>query len=183
MIRTLSILIVLFTVSVTYCQTVLVREHSLGFTIPEIAMVDIEPDNSSLNLSFIAPSEAGMPIIVSNTGANTKWVNYTSSISPFVSSRSIEVQVNNGAIPDGVEILLDVSSYSGGGGGVLGISSGTVTLSTAPQICIDNIGGCYTGNGSNNGHQLTYSIGITDYDALDANQSTVIEIMFTLVDN
>lgn len=167
----------------SYSQTVLIREHSLGLTIPEIAMLDIEPDNTALNLSFIIPTEAGLPIVTANASANTKWLNYTNSLSPVVPGRSIEVQVSNGNIPDGVEILVDVSAYSGNGAGVFGIPSGTITLSTSPQVCISGIGGSYTGNGSNNGHQLSYSLGITDYDILDADQTGSLELMFTLVDN
>ncbi len=183
MVRALLIFCGLLSVTVLYSQTVLIREHSLGLTIPEIALLDIEPDNTALNLSFSIPSEAGMPIVSSGGSTNSKWINYTNSLSPLVASRSIEVQINNGTVPDGVELLMDVSAYSGGGEGAFGISAGSVTLSTAPQTCIDNIGGSYTGNGSNNGHQITYTLGITDYDVLDADQSTSLEILFTLIDN
>lgn len=179
-----SFIIPLFLLTfVSYSQTVLVRDHSMGLTIPEIALLDIEPDNSALILSFNLPTEAGLPIVSASGNATTKWINYTSAISPLVSSRSIEVQISNNAIPPGIEIIMDVSAYSGSGAGAMGTSSGLITLSSAPQTCIYNIGGSYTGNGANNGHQITYSLGISDYDELDASQSTVIELMFTMIDN
>lgn len=170
-------------IAVSYSQTVLVRDHSVGLNIPEIALLDIEPDNSALILSFNLPTEAGLPIVSSGGGTSPKWINYTNSLSPLVSSRSIEVQISNGVIPPGIEIIMDVSAYTGTGAGLVGTSAGLITLSSAPQTCIYNIGGSYSGNGSNNGHQLTYSLGISDYDELDASQSTVIELMFTIIDN
>lgn len=164
-------------------QTVLIREHSVGLTVPEIAILDIEPDNSALNLGFSLPSEAGLPVVATGNSGNTKWINYTSSISQLVSSRSVEVQISNGTVPPGVELMMEVSAYSGSGAGVLGTGVGIITLSASPQTCISGIGGAYTGNGPNNGHQLTYSLGISNYIELDASQSTVIELIFTMVDN
>lgn len=181
--KTLLFIAVLLILKGSYCQTVLVADHSLGLTVPEIALLDIEPDNSALNLGFNIPTEAGLPIASSIGGANTKWINYTNSINPLVSGRSIEVQISSNTLPPGIEIIMEISAYSGNGGGEFGISSGLITLSTAPQTCIYNIGGSYTGNGVTNGHQLSYSLGISDYDLLDAHQSTIIELTFTLVDN
>ncbi len=67
-----------------------------------------------------------------------------------------------------------------GGGGTLGVSTGQKTLTTSPQIIISGIGGAFTGNGVNNGHQLTLATEITNYTQLVQTSSQTITITYTI---
>ena len=158
-------------------------QHDVMFTIPEIVLLDIEPNNTSITLTLDQPTDAGAPVTTSTNGTNnTKWLNYSSCISPSTTPRTISVQITNGTIPDGLNLTLQASNVSGIGQGVLGTPSGLITPSNTPQILISGIGGAFTGTGSNNGHQLTYSLSIDNYNLLDANNSATIEITYTITE-
>jgi len=140
------------------------RNHSLTLTINEVVLVDLEPAGSSIPLVAGTPSEAGAPVL--EVSDQSSWLNYTSCLAPMSPARSVSVQLT-GTLPPGVELQLQVSPSSGAGQGVLGTSAGTVTLSGVATTVISCIGGCYTGNGANNGHRLTYTVLISNYAALE----------------
>lgn len=152
---------------------------SVAITFPSIALVDIAPDNTAFNLSLVAPTEAGNAVTINPTNS-TKWINFSSAVGVGI-TRKITAQIS-GTLPVGLNLKLAVSNYAGAGAGVLGASSGTLNLSGTPQNIINNIGGAFTGNGINNGYNLSYSLEVLDYSLLRSQTST-FSIIFTLSDN
>ena len=111
---------------------------------------------------------------------NKKWINFSSAVIAG-NSRSISIQMDVGQVaPPGIYLKLSTSNYMGIGQGVLGSPSGVVTLNDTPQTIISNIKGAYTGNGINNGYELTYYLEIYDYKLLDFDQSATLSIILTL---
>ena len=60
--------------------------HPICVTIPEIAILDIEPNNTAINLSLDAATESGAA--VASRADASKWLNYTSAIAPNGASRA-----------------------------------------------------------------------------------------------
>jgi len=110
---------------------------------------------------------------------DSKWLNYTILLKENEPHYSITAQVIGGAIPPGITIRLRAGSYIGPGDGKTGVPIGEIVLSEIPQVIIENIGTCHTGNGLLVGHQLFYRIEITDYRQLEA-LSSAIQLIFTL---
>jgi len=178
--------IVFYFITMNLCNAALFsqieRYSDVDITIPEVALMDIEPNTGSITLSVNAPTEAGSP--PSGSSNTSKWINYTSAIAPTTSSRSIQAEISNGSVPSGLVLRVEPSADAGGGGGSMGSSAGTVTLSGSPRNIITGIQGCYTGNGSGNGHRLRYTLRITDYGQLNNSDSGgTVEITFTIIDN
>lgn len=172
LIRSLLLLVSFILSGVVYSQT------TVSMTLPTVTLMDIEP-TGNFTLNFTAPTEAGNPL--GNPTPNTsKWVNYTSAIAPGGLTRKITASVNK--IIDGVNIRLQAAAASGSGGGVLGTSSGQVTLTTTPVTIISGIGGAFTGNGANNGHNLTISLTTNTYANLLAQANTAIVIVYTITE-
>lgn len=145
------------------------------FTVPEVILVDLEPGTTIL-LSPASVIEAGNAL--NNSTNNSTWLNYTSCVSPS-ETRNITVQLDT-ALSSGVFLQLEVAAFSGIGAGTLGTQIATpVALSTSPQNIITGIGGAYTGNGTGNGFQLTYTLGVTDFSQIQAG-STNIGITYTI---
>jgi hypothetical protein len=152
--------------------------------IPEIALVDVEPEgNNSISLDLTPPAEAGSDASGVSAVNNSLWLNYTSSKSAGGPARSVYVQVI-GNIPSGVQIKVQASERSGvAGAGIFGTPVGSpVILNNSPQLLISGIGGCYTGNGIGAGHQLRFSIEISDYSFLEIPGNSVVHISYTIAD-
>lgn len=157
---------------------------SVQFSLPEIALLDIEPTSTTnIELSLTTDPESGLPLTSNDAANQSLWINYTSSLPTGGNNRTVTVQVSGGSIPAGININLSSSAYSGSGQGTLGTPSGILILSTTPKTLITNIGRCFTGNGQNNGHRLNYSLSISDFQALRYNNSSTIQVVFTLTDN
>lgn len=151
--------------------------HNLYFTIPEIALLDIEPNANDVILTFDVPVEAGdQPEALSD---NTKWINYTSTIIKGGSLKNITAQLISTQIP-GFKLELLVSNYSGRGKGVFGTPVGAIDLTTTAQTIINGIGGCYTKTGANSGHNLEYNVSIIDYSIIEIPATPNIDIIFTI---
>jgi hypothetical protein len=151
---------------------------AVSITLPIVTLMDIEP-TGNITLNFVAPTEAGLSIV--NPAVNTtKWINYSSAIAPAGVTRRITASINQ-LIP-GVSIRVQAAAASGAGGGILGTSSGLVTLTTTASTIISGIGGAYTGNGTNNGHQLTISLIPNTYANLSARTSTPVIITYTITE-
>ncbi len=142
--------------------------------------MDIEPNNDVIALPVTAPTEAGLP--AQGKTDNSKWLNYTCCLQSGDADRSITVNIGSGSVPPGLKLSVIASAYSGTGNGTFGTSSGTITLSATAQTLISGIRGSYTGNGPNNGHQLTYNLEITDYSKLDFDNSNTIQVVYTIAD-
>ena len=172
LIRSLFLLVSFILSGVVYSQT------TVTMTLPIVTLMDIEP-TGNFTLNFTAPTEAGNAL--GNPTPNTsKWVNYTSAIAPGGLTRKITASVNK--IIDGVNIRLQAAAASGAGGGTLGTSSGLVTLTTTPVTIISGIGGAFTGNGANNGHNLTISLTTNTYANLLAQANTAVVIVYTITE-
>lgn len=162
--------------SVIYPQTT--GNSSISITLPIVTLLDIEP-TGNFTLNFVAPTEAGLRL-VNPTSNTTKWINYTSAIAPAGATRKVTASVNQ--IIPGVNIRLQASAASGNGGGTLGTTAGQVTLTTVPITIISGIGGAFTGNGANNGHQLTISLVPNTYGDLSARTNTPVVITYTITE-
>lgn len=143
---------------------------------PQLSLCDIEPNRNAINFSLTAPTEAGLPVLANATN-NTKWINYTSAVSGST-SQAITVQSNISTV--GVELRVTASAVSGSGAGTRGTSTGIQTISPVARQIITGIRNCYTGNGSSNGHQLTYTIATGNSSQLVAASHT-ITIIYTMI--
>lgn len=151
------------------------------FNLSQVAMLDLEPNYTTVTLNLAAPAEAGN--IVTIVSANhEKWINFSSAVSSTAASRSVLIKIDGGQVPPGIYLKLGTSNYVGIGKGVLGSPVGILTLNSTPQTIISGIRGAYTGDGINNGYKLTYYLEIYDYKLLDFNQSAALSISLTLTD-
>ena len=151
--------------------------HNIYFSIPEIALLDIEPNTSDVILTFDVPIEAGdQPEALSD---NTKWINYTSTVTKSGPLKNITAQIVSTQIP-GFNLGLFVYNYSGRGEGVFGIPVGVIDLTTIAQTIISGIGGCYTNTGASSGHRLEYNASIDNYTVFELPATPNIDILFTI---
>lgn len=157
------------------------RSVNATFNLSQVAMIDMEPNNSTVTLNLSSAVEAGEKAIVVATN-NEKWINFSSAVASTAAPRSISVKIEDGQVPPGIYLKVSTASVAGIGKGVLGLPSGILTLSGTPQTLISNIRGAYTGDGINNGYKLSYSLEIFDYKLLDFNQSATLTITLTLSD-
>lgn len=172
----------------TYAQDTNIDTHTIALIVPEVALLDLESaTGTAISLGVIAPTEAGLPVTFSS--ANTDlWLNYSSIIGSITEpSRNITVQVTAGTIPDGIDINLVALADAGNGDGTIGTPTTSIILSTATaQNLVTGIGSAYTGDGVNNGHNLSYTGGLsssTPYSELDFDQNAVLTVTYTLTDN
>ncbi|MBI5916612.1 MAG: hypothetical protein HY842_14640, partial [Bacteroidetes bacterium] len=134
-------------------QAQVTDSHDVSFTIPEIALLDIEPGNAAITVFLQPPTEAGAPLEFTGGGTdNSKWLNYSSALAPAAPGRTVSVQITDGSLPAGVEVKVQAASYSGSGAGAFGTPAGLISLSSTAQTLISSIGRCYTDNGQGNGH-------------------------------
>ena len=129
------------------------------------------------------PVRAGEGLDVSQVRNEELWINYTTSRKSNGASRSVQVAMD-GTVPAGIQIKLSASARAAGeGGGVFGAPAGALTLGASPQTLISGIGGCFTGNGVNSGHQLVFTLEVTDYALIEQVQDANLLLTYTLVDN
>lgn len=163
--------------------------HDMQLDVPSVAIVDLEAAaGTTIYMGANAPTEAGDPVDFASQTNSGIWLNYSSikSSSQFP-TRDIEVAITSGPLPNGVQLSVQASPYSGNGDGTMGSPTGPVSLSNAPQPLINGIGSCYTGDGVNNGHNLIYTLNLSGsagaYAALDSDNSNTIQITYTITDN
>ncbi len=159
--------------------------HEINVGISEVALLGIK-GNGSINLGVAAPTEAGNPVTFGAMD-NSIWINYSSIIgSSSDPARTVSVAVSSGNIPSGVEIKVQASQDAGNGGGSVGVPTSQLTLTNSMQTLIGSIGSCYTGSGSGNGHQITYTLDRTSgnaYSSLDFDETSSITVTYILSDN
>ena len=157
---------------------------SVNFSITEIALVDIEPDfNNSIQFVIRPTAEKGQQLEIMDSSNESLWINYSSALSNTHQSRSIIAEISQGTLPNGLELFVEASNYSGLGKGKLGLSVGKTSLTNRPKPIITNIGSCFTGDGINNGHLLTFSIEIKDYEKIRSGEETIFTVLYTIKDN
>jgi hypothetical protein len=131
----------------------LTDSHTVGFTIPAFSLIDIEPAASkALSLTLTTPTEAGTTF--ADVTNNTLWLNYTAIKSI---STQYKVSVNMSPVIAGFDLKV-VAGAASGAYGTAGTPQSLVTLTGTDQVLINAIGSCYTGDGANKGHNLTYTL-------------------------
>ena len=115
--------------------------------------MDIEPTASkNLTLSLVAPTEAGTTF--ADVTNSTLWLNYTTI---KTATTQYKVSVSMSPVVSGFDLKV-VAGAASGAFGTAGSPQSLVTLSGTAQTLINAIGSCYTGDGSNKGHNLTYTL-------------------------
>jgi hypothetical protein len=173
--KILKLLFLLLAFYSSYAQ----ESAEVSVTLPEVALLDLEPRASEVVLEIKAPTNAGS-IISGAESQNSKWLNYSSAVGRE-KYRDVFIQIEYGNVPAGLRLLVQASECYGGSG-LLGKPIGKIALSSNPQRIINGIGGAYTGNGSKNGHALSYFLEITNVAELDFNTSNKIGVVFTFID-
>ncbi|MCD6355338.1 MAG: hypothetical protein J7L95_07300 [Prolixibacteraceae bacterium] len=157
---------------------------SVNLSLPEIALVDIEPDgNNNIYFSITPSSESGGRPVVQENANETLSLNYTSALASTQNSRSIVAEITRGNVPEGVLFYLEAATYSGIGRGQMGQPAGKIELSSQPRPIITGIGSCFTGDGVSNGHILHFSIEIADYSKIYSVDESNITVLYTITDN
>jgi hypothetical protein len=168
--------------TLNYGQVNDLQNIAVDLTIPEINLLAIS--NNEPLLFYLEPIEnAGEKINALTSSNNNFWINYTATLSETSTFKNLTAQIVSGKVPTGTKLMLEASSYSGIGKGNLGSSEGAIELKNLPQVILSNIGGSFTGTGSNNGHQLLYTLNITNYSLLDYEDTTTLTVIYTLSDN
>jgi len=157
--------------------------HDVIIGIPNVALLDIEGGNITLNAT--APDEAGDAVEFTETD-NSTWINYSSIVGDGV-ARAVTVAITEGVLPAGLDLLVKATGDAGNGQGTTGSAEAlAIVLNGTDKTIIRGIGSAYTGNGENNGHNLTYSIAQSDGDdsySLLKFESKTVTITYTLSDN
>ncbi len=152
--------------------------------IPEVALLDIEPDgNTDISLEVAPPGQAGEAPVLTNSSNNSLWLNYTNSRLENGPFRKVNVQLH-GSLSPGIIIRLKASPGSGlCGNGMFGIPNDEIVLSNTPQTLISGIGGAFTGDGAGCGHRLNFSFSISESELLQYTQNNIVQLTYTLADN
>ncbi len=184
--KTLTVLILFFTAFSTKPVLAQTDEGQINvyFSIPEIALIDIESNSGNdINFTIMPSNVSGGSVVINETSEEKLWINYSSALANSKTSRSIVAEIAQGDLPEGITLYLKASSYSGSGGGELGQPTSKVQLSAQPLSIITGVGSCFTGDGVNNGHLLTFSVEVEDYSLLKANEQSFFTVLYTITDN
>ena len=131
--------------------------------------------SSLLNISAINSAGKAVERVLDNT----QWINYAIDVNPTEPLRSISASIASGNIPPGVEVYLEASHEHGSGWGKMGKPVGRIKIGNVPEVLINEIGTCATGNGKFHGHKLTVSVVISDYALLQSGDFNIY-IQYTL---
>lgn len=128
--------------------------HTISIVIPQIALLDIEPEGSKdISITMVEPTEAGdAPADQTN---DKLWLNVTSIVAANA-TRSISVSIN--AAVAGLDLKVVAAAYYGAGFGSWGTAQPELTLSASSQNLVTGIKSGYTANGDGNGYRLTYTV-------------------------
>lgn len=167
--------------NISFAQDTHTDNHTIGLTIPAVALLDIEPAASkNISMSFSATGlEAGEPI-TSSVANSSLWLNVT-SIVPASITRKVTASVSDN-VPTGTTLKVTAASYAGSGEGTFGTPGSQISLATTAASLITGIGSCYTGNGASNGYNLTYvwERNSGSFASL-LNATTSVTVTYTLV--
>lgn len=172
--------------NIAYSQDTNQDSHTITVTIPEVALLDIEPGASKdITAIFTHSGEAGDPLVAPANNTSL-WLNYSSILKTGgATARAISVAITSGTAP-GVSIKVTAGAATGGQG-TLGTPAAQVTLTGSSQSIITGVGSAYTGDGASQGHQLTYVFEAADvnYGNLRSNDGSpdVVTVTYTLADN
>lgn len=157
---------------------------NVRFSVPEIAIVDIEPGGGDKIVFSVEPATepGGEPVVKQKRGGSI-WLNYSSALRPGGPTRSINAQIAQGSVPEGLSLILEASAPSVFGSANQGQSTGRVVVTEQPKPIISGIGNCFTGDGINKGHELKYSLEITDFSKIETIKAEEFTILYTITDN
>lgn len=159
-------------------------EINISFSIPQITLVDIEPSlNNNIHFTITPATEVGNTAVIQQSSNVGLWLNYSSCMSAFQSSRSILAEISQGSFPEGIKLYVEASNYSGTGKGRTGQSTGRINITSQPKPIINNLGNCFTGDGIKNGHSLNFSLEINDFSKIHSAENTNFTILYTITDN
>jgi len=151
-------------------------------TIPPKASINLagsEPDLSLINGKSTQQ-------VLTPTSSSKTWINY-SSVVERNSTNTICASLGSGNLPAEVLVKLRISEDAGAGSGNMGKPADPIVLSNYPQAIITDIGSCYTGQGVDKGHLLTYTWEYApNYDPKDFNVeelSIEVSVIYTIVNN
>lgn len=165
----------------TFAQDTHTDNHTIGLSMPAVALLDIEPAASkNISMEFSASDlEAGNPIATSVANSSL-WLNVT-SIVPSGKTRKVTASVSDN-VPTGTTLKVTAASYTGTGEGTFGTPGAQISLATTAANIITGIGSCYTGNGASNGYNLTYlwERNTGSFGSL-LNATTSVTVTYTLV--
>ena len=160
-------------------------KHDVKVVIPKHTSIGLSSD-ATITLSPSAPESAGQGLRfdVASASDNSHWLQY-SSITSSANSISVSMTSNGQALPNGVVIELQAGSNANAGKGEAGSPKPAIVLNGGQQEIISNIGSCYTGTGSNAGHQLTYTLKMTNADQYSQLASGEFKntITYTITEN
>ena len=160
-------------------QDGLTANHAVSYTVPKVALVDVE-GGSSISLALTAPTEAGLGMVTSATNS-ALWLNY-SSTTATAATNTISVKAD--VLLPGMALKVLAAADASAGAGTAGTPTSIVTLTTSDQNIVTAIGTCYTGDGTSNGHNLTYSLATTDYSLIKYTATpTVVTVTYTITNN
>jgi len=163
--------------------------HTVSIEVPTIALVDIEAaggEASTINLTpDISSLEAGEAVDFGTATNSDLWLNYSSIVNGG-NPRTISASIS-GTLPSEIGLYLTTSSYEGNGKGKTGtvMNSAPQELTSNAHGIINDIKSCYTGNGINNGHNLTYSLKVkneNNYQNISAGSHN-ITVTYTITGN
>jgi hypothetical protein len=169
-----------------YAQDAATDDHTATVGVPEVFIVDIEPQASkNITVGPTAPVEAGEGLDFSSATNSDLWLNYSSIVENGTSTRNVTAAITAGTVPAG--LTLSASADAGNGDGTVGTQVGSaITLSGTAQNLVTGIGSCYTGDGANNGHNLTYAVSLTagagNYASLFTDNNDVLTVTYTITD-
>jgi len=160
--------------------------HRVNININTHALLDVEAaggEASTINLTPNAPDEAGLGLSFENIANSDLWLNYSSVVEKG-KKRSISASMNKD-LPEGISIELGVSSDAGKGKGRVGsAASKAQELKKSGVTIVSDIKSCYTGSGSEKGHNLTYSLKMDEDKYGDLEAATYeIEVTYTITGN
>ena len=163
--------------------------HNVKFVIPEIAFLDLETEEKSktVTLTVKAPENAGDPVDLSEAVDKSLWINYTSIVGGG-KRRTVTAEIAKGEVPGGLDLNVYATKASKDNKGIEGEPASEITLDKKAQEIITGISSCYTGNGANKGHQLVYSLEMSengddfgDFDYEENNNE--ITVLYTITDD
>ena len=160
--------------------------HQISFSVPATSILDIEGPggDNSINFTPEAITEAGNAFDF-NLSNSALWLNYSNIKSTANQTRKVTVGMTND-LPTGMSLTVTAGADAGNGNGVKGTpNANAITLvNGSTSTIITGIGSAYTGNGVNNGHQLTYNLSFDDaeFQTLSADLAESVTITYTIAD-
>ncbi|MBI1305897.1 MAG: hypothetical protein GC181_04690 [Bacteroidetes bacterium] len=160
--------------------------HAITISIPEVSLVAVRgPSGNSISLNPETPLEAGAFLPKEVASDSSLWLNYSNVKSESTHpSRKVYVKISSGTVPPGFVLKVKAGQPAGDQADHLGQSTGAVTLSNSDEAIVSSIATTYTGTGTGNGHQLTYTLETIPGQThlIDMNTSGTIQVTYTIAD-